>query len=406
LWTEVAVLKNNITNNSLCSGCGICSAVCPKDCIKTEENDIGELRPVVNENLCVDCGKCKTVCPFENRMEKYIAPTGNCFIGRAPGFSENASSGGIATYILSKMLTENTVDYIVSVKQGNGSDNLFEYCICETTDELLSCQGSAYYPVTLCSIIKKVKNIEGNVAIIGVPCFVSAINNLRKQSAFWNEKIPYLIGIVCGHTPSKLLVDVLAWKSGHKREDIKSCKFRIKDGSRPAWDYGVRLDFSDKTHITSFGSEDFGFLFWRKLFSQTSCNNCYDVFADDADITFMDAWLDEYKEKNEGTSLVICRNAKIEEWLQKLVDGGYAVEADISKAEMAQKELIEYKKSGGENHKSQEKLKEKIVKCCIDNKEDKNISEKIKRICYKENLKSTNVFLWLLMEIKDRICGK
>lgn len=264
---------NSIANNNLCSGCGVCSAVCPKECISLTNNKFGEIRPIVDVDVCVNCGKCNRICPFglENTKSHNKNPSETYYIGASREFSHNASSGGVATFIFNSMLEMGVVDHVVTVSPQNDCNELFTYSICSNKEDLISCQGSAYYPVTLSKILSRIKQLNGSFAVIGVPCFVSALRNLKEQSSFWNNKIKYLIGIVCGHTPTKSMIDCLAWKSGHKRSDINSCRFRIKDNTRPAWDYGVKLEFSDNSCVTSFGSDDFGFLFWRRLFSQ----ECY-----------------------------------------------------------------------------------------------------------------------------------
>ncbi len=398
---------NSIANNNLCSGCGACSAVCPKECISLAENKFGEIRPIVNIDMCVNCGKCKSVCPFD--LKNIELGNRKCnetyYIGKSREFCGNASSGGVATFVLNSILEKRICDHIVAVSPQNDCNELFAYSICSTKDDLLLCQGSAYYPVTMSKILSEIKNIDGSVAIIGVPCFISALKNLKEQSPFWNNKIKYLIGVVCGHTPTKLMVDCIAWKSGHKRSDITSCRFRIKDNTRPAWDYGVRLDFSDKSYVTSFGSDDFGFLFWRRLFSQECCNNCKDVFADGADITFMDAWLDEYKNKADGTSLIICRNAELDNILKTLVLNSETTQTDQSKPLLAQKKLVEYKINSG-HHKKEEALPKKARSICDTYRESEDIIDRLRRLCYQEGLKESNKVLWLLTKIKDRLKRK
>ncbi len=397
---------NRIANSNLCSGCGVCSAVCPAECISFADNEFGEIRPIIHEEKCVNCGKCSHICPFglENTGAHKDGDE-TYYIGTAKEFKSRASSGGVATFVLNSLLEKGMADYIVTVAPQNDANELFTYTICSNQNDLIACQGSAYYPVTLAKVLSQIRGMDGSFAIIGVPCFVSALRKLKEQSAFWNEKIKFLLGIVCGHTPTKTMIDCIAWKSGHTRSDIKTCRFRIKEDTRPAWDYGVKLEFSDDSRVTSFGSDDFGFLFWRKLFSQECCNHCKDVFADDADITFMDAWLEEYQHQPEGTSLLICRNAEIDDILKPLVLTGEIIQTDQSKPRLAQKNLIEYKNAGG-SHKKEELLRQKAHRICNTHKDSTDIVDRLRRLCYKEGLKEKNIVLWLLMEIKDRLTGK
>ena len=48
-----------ISSLDKCSGCGICSYVCPHNCISMSEDAIGHLYPVVDENNCSSCGLCQ-----------------------------------------------------------------------------------------------------------------------------------------------------------------------------------------------------------------------------------------------------------------------------------------------------------------------------------------------------------
>jgi NADPH-dependent glutamate synthase beta subunit-like oxidoreductase/ferredoxin len=57
------------TNKDLCSGCGICVAVCGYDATKLEESD-GKLVSVIDELKCKRCGVCVAACPAGARAIK------------------------------------------------------------------------------------------------------------------------------------------------------------------------------------------------------------------------------------------------------------------------------------------------------------------------------------------------
>ena len=59
----------NITDRSLCCGCGACADVCPRGAIKMERDAMGFEYPKVEESLCVECGKCEKVCGFRKAVE-------------------------------------------------------------------------------------------------------------------------------------------------------------------------------------------------------------------------------------------------------------------------------------------------------------------------------------------------
>jgi heterodisulfide reductase subunit A len=49
-------------NKDLCSGCGVCVAVCPYDAVRLEKSDAG-LVAVIDDLKCKRCGLCMTACP-------------------------------------------------------------------------------------------------------------------------------------------------------------------------------------------------------------------------------------------------------------------------------------------------------------------------------------------------------
>ena len=46
----------------LCTGCGICAGICPRDCISWEGRE-GMYLPKIEQSACVGCGLCAEVCP-------------------------------------------------------------------------------------------------------------------------------------------------------------------------------------------------------------------------------------------------------------------------------------------------------------------------------------------------------
>lgn len=400
------LLKNQKTG--LCSGCGICTVACSNHYLTMKENEVGELRPIaVTLQKCIDCQKCLKVCPFaDNAGEKEKAILEEkCYIGWSGKYRADASSGGCCTWFFNQLLETGVVSSVISVYPTSNSDELFAYTVCHNEEELLNCLGSAYYPVTLENVLKKIEQEKGKIAIIGVPCFVTAIRNLQSGSKKWREKITVVAGLVCGHMPSKRMVDVLAWFRKKKREEIQSCRFRFRDDERPAWNYGIHLTFKEGSDWKSYGSEEFGYLFWRRLFAQKCCNYCSDVFADQADITFMDAWLPEYKEETEGTSMMIVRSKELIPVVEKLKTEGYIGEISFNKVEEAQKKLCDFKAMAG-THADEERKRIRVQEIIRKYHTDEKVMEALRRLVYKEKLRKENKILWSMMEIKDKVTGK
>ena len=46
-----------------CTGCGLCSEKCPKQCILMFEDEEGFRFPKIDNAKCVGCGLCMATCP-------------------------------------------------------------------------------------------------------------------------------------------------------------------------------------------------------------------------------------------------------------------------------------------------------------------------------------------------------
>lgn len=65
LKREIPVLYSD---DSECSGCSACYAVCPKGAIEMKPNRYGFLYPLIDEARCVRCGKCLDICAFKKKL--------------------------------------------------------------------------------------------------------------------------------------------------------------------------------------------------------------------------------------------------------------------------------------------------------------------------------------------------
>jgi hypothetical protein len=129
------------------------------------------------------------------------------------------------------------------------------------------------------------------------------------------ESIPLLLGLVCGQTKGKGYTDFLAQRAGIT-PPLKGVSYRGKLADRTA----AELNFSGESIAGCRGS-----LAWsagaaeawdNQWFTPTACTLCDDVFAEVADVAFMDAWLPEYIPDPRGTSLLLVRSPLINDLLR------------------------------------------------------------------------------------------
>lgn len=338
----------------VCTGCGVCALECRKEAISINWEN-GDYVSHIDESKCVNCGLCNKVCPFDKRnitnfnRNNMLGDVLNCYVGEAIEFREKATSGGALSALCKYLLERNLVDSILSVGVGSGS-RLFEYIEIKTIADIDKCSRSAYYPVSLDSVqeILKSKN-EEKIAVVGLPCVCSALNNLKKVDIFYKNKIKYLIGIVCSHTPNAEMVTHIAYNVGLDPTQIRSIGFRDKSVGDL---YGLSIVTKDgvqhKYSPTEWGLNG---TFLTKEYIRASCLVCSDVYAHDADIVFMDAWKKGFSD-TLGTSLVLSRSTEMDMYVREM-EWNFS-KTEISRAIEAQDygHLIDFKIEGGRYRRS------------------------------------------------------
>lgn len=343
---------------SICSGCGICAAVCPEKCIKMVENRFGELVPAVDENVCLNCGLCRAVCPFskDDLTDSELRDDYGYYVGRIKSLGRTVSSGGFCTEFLKSLFESGEIDAVAcAVKAESG----YRYGIVDSVAQLEKCGGLAYCPLSVNEAVSVMKNDGRRYAVVGVPCVLRAFDKACEKIPALRKNITVKCGLVCGGVPSYALIDCVASSFSIKHSDIADCIFKIHAPDRPADDYGMRIYRKDGSYIDSYGSEEFGYLFWHHYFSVNSCMHCRDIFCDSSDVTFMDAWLDEYKKLNVGTSFAIVKSQEYRAFFDSLVIANCATVKNKSDAVLSQKKLIDYKLGDKESNAFVRKVTEK-----------------------------------------------
>ncbi|WP_188027418.1 Coenzyme F420 hydrogenase/dehydrogenase, beta subunit C-terminal domain [Tolumonas osonensis] len=351
----------SVVNNGLCIGCGLCVTQCSSNAIKMKVNKNGFYVASV-DNRCTCGGKCISVCPFNPepsaslRTEHEISAI---FLNEAPNFNKkigryistyagysiknrlSSSSGGIATYILSELLARGEIQHVISVK---GSDTHYEYAISNNIEELQTTAKTKYYPVTLNSVFDKLQELDGNVAIVGVACFIKAIRLAQANDLKLKQKIKFLVGIICGGIKSSFFAEYLASKVGVDVDEYSEPEFRIKDINSTASDYsfGCLDKFKNQKTIKM---RTVGDMWGTGLFKANACDYCDDVTAELADVSLGDAWLEPFSNDGRGTNVIVTRSLLAEKIIQ---DG---IEKDDLNIEKLSEDRFIVSQQGSFNHR-------------------------------------------------------
>jgi len=317
----------DIIHNDLCVGCGAC--VSESENIKGmiwDKN--GFLIPDINPNFEESSNAIKA-CPFNLKYDrlfqseeilsrKYLseAPLFNkdvgryyeAYVGYSTSFRDKSSSGGLATYIFEQLLKKNIVNSIFAVKESNGS---YSYQFFDDLSKIEEVSKTRYIPVSMVDLFDKINLVEGKVAVAGVACFVKAIRLKQELHPEIKEKIPFIIGIICGGLKSSFFTDYLAQKAqiiGNYRDQ----DYRMKDKDSLAHDYSFGA-FDKNDVLKTVKMRSLGDMWGTGLFKSNACDFCYDVTTELADISLGDAWLEPYINDGMGNSVILTRSKLADE---------------------------------------------------------------------------------------------
>ena len=356
----------------LCIGCGLCAGVCPQQVLDMRFNQYGEYIPVEYRQGCLPkCDLCLRTCPFWDQDDNEDSLASQAFsavphIQKTPetgyylatfagytlrdGQRLNAASGGLATWFLQAVLEKGIVDRVACVTPNADPEKLFRFTVLSDPNAVSQSAKSCYYPVELSDVIKEITHTEARYAVIGLPCYLKGIRLAMRKNRQLRRKIKVLAGLVCGQTKSKFFAEYLCALGGGTPALMTRATFRIKDPTRPANDYGFRFECGGDAveNGTVFWLEGMDKAWTRGYFKPNPCNYCDDVFADVADVVFMDAWLERYIREPQGTNLLLIRDPDmLRIFEQGQSDGSIHLEqVSIGEVIASQQGVIDAKRSG------------------------------------------------------------
>lgn len=337
-----------VVDQDLCTGCGVCTSQCPSKSISMGWNGEGFFVPKETQNECLDEGNCIVVCPFnpfpkndvrtEDELAELFLDTEHSngkigkyeslFVGYSTEFRETSSSGGLATYFIGQLFERKLVDAAIIVKSGPQPDRFYEYSTITDRQQLLSSSKTRYYPVNLEEALDRLRNFKGRVAIVGVSCFVKAIRLKQKEDEIFDEKVGFLVGIICGGLKSKYYTDFLAFKAIGGREKINNPGYRIKKPENKASDYYFGLEYREKKQLLRM--KEVGDMWGTGFFKSNACDFCEDVASELADVSLGDAWLDPYVNDGMGNSVIVSRNKLADTIILEGISKGELVLEDLT----------------------------------------------------------------------------
>lgn len=241
-------------------------------------------------------------------------------------FRKNASSGGMTTWLLCKLLESGQIDGVIHAHTSQKDGLLFEYGISTTLKQVRDNSKTRYYPLELSSIIKQIKGSHKKYAVVGIPSFIMELRLATDEYPEIRKCIPFMIGLICGHQKSALYTDNLAWQLGIHPDTIYGVNYRQKIDGKPASRYSIGIKGVDDKKVETMVSKqqntfyggDWGHGFFKTKFSDYTD----DALNETADVALGDAWLPEYASDSKGTNVIIVRNPEIQNIINNGIKSG------------------------------------------------------------------------------------
>lgn len=299
--------------------------------------------PTLSSNCCTSCGICLDVCPFYDHATSRDHVAGELFQGQRnvqhhqslgyylrayvghsliDSHRERGASGGMATWMLERLLASCAVDRVIAVGATEAPNRaLFEYRVCESVEQVRTAGSSKYYPVEVSTALGAVwkEKEDHRYAIIGLPCTVHAIRRATLRNPRLARRVRFVLGIVCNHCPGSYYTELLCATAGISTADVRAVDYRYKMETRSANDFHFRAMSKDGDWSRPVRFQGQLVSLWNKqYFAYSACSYCEDVFAEAADAVFMDAWLERFLSDTRGTSIVVARNTV----LLDILEGG------------------------------------------------------------------------------------
>ena len=213
-----------LAKTDLCTGCGACSFVCPKQCISIRENEIGVALPVVDATNCIDCLRCEKVCPIINPVDSRQPIKAYAAWSSNEEERRTSASGGIAIEAY-KDAVEKGYACVGAVQNENFSVSLH---VAESEKELVPFKNSKYVFSSATDVFAQIKILlkqNKKVLVIALPCQIAALRKIFKD----NENL-LLADVVChGITPFSYLQQHISSLEKQLGEKAVRMSFRDPD---------------------------------------------------------------------------------------------------------------------------------------------------------------------------------
>ena len=311
----------NICDYQSCTGCGMCTNICPVKAIQMKEGINHFIFPKIDQSKCIDCGLCIKRCPA-NEKESNQNDVKNVYAAwnKDKTVRSQSSSGGVFTLLAKKIIECGGVVVGCSWTE----EFHVKHIMIERLEDIYKLRGSKYVQSEIGDIYKRIKDKlnDGKIVLFsGTPCQNHALKNFLGKNY---DKL-YQIDLVCHGVPSNNMWMKYLKEINKDNKCIKNISLRRKEKDK-YWDYPfVSIKYKDGSEYNERTLYDPYFNLFNVGYSlRESCHHCkYTSTYRTGDITLADFWaykLKKFKMRDyqKGISLILINSNKGEELFELL----------------------------------------------------------------------------------------
>jgi len=355
------LLLKDVINAGLCTACGTCVAVCPKELITWDRD---KEKPIASVLCKRGCSLCHKVCPgkdipvpdlekfifgrqrnLKDYREYYLGISERCLQGYATDLKvrENGTSGGVVTALLVYGMEKGLIDgaIVAATDATEPWRTVPKFAI--KTEEICKASRSKYVIVPNNIFLREAQKPEvKKLALVGCPCHIHGLRKIQFLNQPQNiaQKIELAIGLYCGMNYSFEPTRHLVLERFGLRSLSQIRRLEYRGGTHNQHFLVEKKDGK----IFSMSSDQRKGLFMNM--SRERCSMCFDWAADLADLSLGDMFYPGTTEKVPNLTNILIRTTKGREWIRKAQMSGYIKVSPLEMARVFWNTGLEVKKHG------------------------------------------------------------
>lgn len=298
----------------LCTGCGICAGICPKECVGWERRE-GMYLPRIDEAACISCGLCAKVCPglghrYEPLGTAARTVTGQyltCFNAwsRDDQIRHISASGGVITTMVRRLLESGLYDSVFCLDSYDYREQLLarRHTAANFLAEPPSTPKSRYLPVSHQEAVRYLlSHREERIIFIATSCALRGLAAVMEHHKLDRENY-LLVGLFCDKIFNYNVLNY--WQDRYcGGNSIRALHFKNKESG--GWPGDMKFFPESGEHFYRPLSERGAV---KKYFMPERCLYCVDKLNVMADISLGDNYT-PIASSEKGSNSVILRTER------------------------------------------------------------------------------------------------